>query len=222
MISGTSSLNMPAKEFNHAAHILADQISLFLDDLPNKKVTTGAKPVDIQKVLGTDALPEAGEDTITILNQATRLLFDHSLFNGHPRFWGYITSSAAPIGALAELLAASVNANVGAFALSPMATEIEKQTIKWLATLIGYNTDCGGLFVSGGNMANFLGFLSARRKKLGEVIRKDGLPVISFDPSLHAAGYKEKLRYTVYCAKGTHTWIHKATDLFGHGTDSIR
>ena len=38
------------------------------------------------------------------------LLFDHSLFNGHPRFYGYITSSAAPIGMLAELLAAAVNA----------------------------------------------------------------------------------------------------------------
>ena len=120
------------------------------------------------------------------------------------------------------LLAASVNANVGAFALSPMATEMEKQTIQWLSNLIGYQTDCGGLFVSGGNMANFLGFLAARRNKIDGDIRQDGLPEISIDPSQNSTGYKEKRRYTVYCAKGTHTWIHKATDLFGHGTDSIR
>jgi hypothetical protein len=31
-------------------------------------------------------------------------LFEHSLYNGNPRFWGYITSSAAPLGALEELL----------------------------------------------------------------------------------------------------------------------
>lgn len=51
---------------------------------------------------------------------AADLLFDHSLFNGHPRFWGYITSSAAPIGALADLLAAAVNPNVchGLFVVS--------------------------------------------------------------------------------------------------------
>ncbi len=222
MISETSSLNMPANEFNHAGHILVDEITSFLEDLPNKKVTTGAKPVDIQKVLRNHSLPEDGEDTVTIINETTRLLFDHSLFNGHPKFWGYITSSAAPIGALADLLAASINANVGAFALSPMATEIEKQTIQWLSNLIGYQEDCGGLFVSGGNMANFLGFLAARRNKIDGDIRQDGLPEISIDPSQNSTGYKEKRRHTIYCAKGTHTWIHKATDLFGHGTNSIR
>ena len=65
------------------------------------------------------------------------MLFNHSLLNGHPKFFGYITSSPAPIGALADLLAAAVNPNVGANILSPMATEIEKQTIKWLAEFIG-------------------------------------------------------------------------------------
>ena len=74
------------------------------------------------------------------MNRAADLLFEHSLFNGHPRFWGYITSSAAPIGALGELLAAAVNPNVGAWLLSPMASEIEAQTIRWIAELLDYPT----------------------------------------------------------------------------------
>ncbi len=216
------SLNMDAIEFQHAGHLLVDYITTFLQELPGKKVTTGAKPKDIQKILGNNSLPQTGGNTIDLLEETSKMLFDHSLFNGHPKFWGYITSSGAPIGALADFLAASVNANVGAFALSPMATEIEKQTIQWLAELIGYNKDCGGLFVSGGNMANFLGFLAGRRNKIDGDIRKNGLPEITIDPSQNSTGYKEKRRYTIYCAKGTHTWIHKATDLFGHGTDSIR
>ncbi len=52
-------------------------------------------------------------------------------------FLGYITSSAAPIGALADLLAAAVNPNVGAWQLSPLASEIEGQCIRWLAGLLG-------------------------------------------------------------------------------------
>ena len=60
-----------------------------------------------------------GTDPAQLLHHAADLLFDHSLFNGHPRFWGYITSSAAPIGALGELLAAAVNPNVGAWLLHP-------------------------------------------------------------------------------------------------------
>jgi hypothetical protein len=102
-------------------------------------------------------------------------LFDHSLFNGHPRFYGYITSSAAPIGILAELLAAAVNANVGAWNLAPMATEIEVQVIRWLAQFIGYPADCGGLLLSGGNMANITCFLAARAAMAGWDIRTQGI-----------------------------------------------
>ena len=102
-----------------------------------------------------------------LLERATELLFEHSLFNGHPRFFGYITSSPAPIGVLGDLLAAAINQNVGAWRLSPMATEIEAQTVRWIAELIGFPTDAGGLLVSGGNMANFVCFLAARAAKAG-------------------------------------------------------
>ncbi|MGV7223301.1 MAG: pyridoxal phosphate-dependent decarboxylase family protein [Nitrospinales bacterium] len=137
-------------------------------------------------------------------------MFEHSLFNGHPRFWGYITSSAAPIGALADLLTAAVNPNVGAWLLSPMASEIEAQMIKWVAELIGFPSDCGGLLVSGGNVANFVGFLVARRMKLGEDVRTKGM--IELDGR----------QPIVYCSKETHTWIEKAADQFGIGTNAIR
>jgi glutamate/tyrosine decarboxylase-like PLP-dependent enzyme len=130
--------------------------------------------------------------------------------NGHPRFFGYITSSPAPIGMLADLLAAAVNANVGAWRLSPVATEIEAQAIRWIAELIGFPAACGGLFVSGGNMANFVGLLAARAAAAGWDVRKEGLRGPASGP----------LR--VYASTETHTWIQKAADLSGLGTDAIR
>ena len=45
---------------------------------------------------GTAPLPTHGADPHRLLREASTLLFEHSLFNGHPRFWGYVTSSAAP------------------------------------------------------------------------------------------------------------------------------
>src|SRR5690606_24162368 len=102
-------------------------------------------------------------------------LFDHSLFNGHPRFFGYITAPPAPIGVLGEMVAAALNANVGSWILSPAATEIEAETVRWIAELIGYPTDASGLLVSGGNMANFVGFLAARAAKAPWDVRKDGV-----------------------------------------------
>jgi glutamate/tyrosine decarboxylase-like PLP-dependent enzyme len=122
---------------------------------------------------------------------------------------GYITSSAAPIGALADLLAAAVNPNVGAQILSPIATEIEKQTVKWLAEFIGVSPNYGGILVSGGNMANFTAFLAARTAKAPKNIKEDGIS-------------NTTTKLVIYCSKTTHTWVEKAAILFGLGTNSIR
>jgi hypothetical protein len=62
-------------------------------------------------------------------DKAAELLFDHSVFNGHSRFMGYITFSAASIGALGDVLAAAINPNVGSSQLAPMTTEIEVQEL---------------------------------------------------------------------------------------------
>jgi aromatic-L-amino-acid/L-tryptophan decarboxylase len=132
------------------------------------------------------------------------------VFNGHPRFMGFITSSAAPIGTLGELLATVVNPNVGSSLLAPIASEIEAQVVRWIAEMIGYPTDCGGLLVSGGNMANFVCFLAARKAKACWDVRTTGMSA------------EKSRRLLVYTSRETHTWMQKATDLFGVGTDSIR
>ena len=102
---------------------------------------------------------------------------------------------------LGDFLAAAVNPNVGAWTLSPAATEIESQTVRWIAELIGYPADCGGLLVSGGNMANIVCFLAARAAKAGWDVREQGV----------AGGSGRRLR--VYASAETHTWIQKAADL---------
>ena len=201
-------IEMNSDEFRKAGYKMVDEIATFLDGLPDRPVTTGEQPQQIRKHLPEDTIPAEGTVAIQLLTETSKLLFDHSLFNGHPRFWGYITASAAPIGALADMLAATVNPNIGGYNLSPMATEIERQVLRWIADFVGYNINCGGIFVSGGNMANFVCFLAARRAKLNESIREQGLP--------------KYLKYLIYCPEGTHTWIQKAMDLFGFGTENIR
>jgi aromatic-L-amino-acid/L-tryptophan decarboxylase len=196
-------------EFKKAGYQLIDSIADFITSIDKRPVTTGESPVQLQPIIGTASLPENGMAVEALLSNATQLLFNHSLLNGHPKFLGYITSSAAPIGALADLLAAAVNPNVGANILSPMATEIEKQTVKWLAEFIGVSSGYGGLLVSGGNMANFTGFLAARTAKAPKSIKENGI-----------CNATEKL--VLYCSKTTHTWIEKAAVLFGLGTKSIR
>ena len=170
-----SPLAMDAATFRKLGHRLVDQVAAFLETLPNGPVTRDESPSTVRDAFHLAAsLPEAGTDPGPLLEETAELLFAHSLFNAHPRFFGYITAPPSPIGILSEFLAAAVNSNVGAWALSPAATEIECQTVRWIAELIGYPVDCGGLLVSGGNMANFVCFMAARAAKAGWDVTSPG------------------------------------------------
>src|SRR5260221_8052965 len=154
-------LAMEASAFRAAGHRLVDRIAELLESIPHRPVTRGETPAAVRSALGLGGpLPEHGEDPAALLERTAGLLFDHSLFNAHPRFFGYITASPAPIGVLGELLAAAANPNVGAWILSPAATEIEAETVRWIAQLIGYPADCGGLLLSAGRRAHPLWLLA--------------------------------------------------------------
>lgn len=205
----SSPLEIDKEEFKKTGHGLVDTLADFFGTIAEKPVTSGEAPRQLQELLGQSSLPEGGTPVPELFTRATDLLINHSLFNGHPRFFGYITGSPAPIGALADMLANAINPNVGANILSPMATAIEKQTIKWLAEFVGVSPSYGGILVSGGNMANFTAFLAARTAKAPKSLKETGL-----------AGNPKEMVF--YCSKATHTWIEKAAVLFGHGTKAIR
>jgi glutamate/tyrosine decarboxylase-like PLP-dependent enzyme len=203
-------IEMSPDEFRALGHRLVDRIAELWTALPSRPVTTAESPAEIRRVLGADrGLPATGTEASRVLDDAADMLFGHSLFNGHPRFFGYITSSPAPIGVLGDLLAAAVNQNMGAWKLSPMATEIEAQSVRWIAELIGFPADCGGLLVSGGNMANLVCLVAARAAKATWDVRKIGVG-------------GEGRRLLIYGSTEVHTWIQKAADLSGLGTDAIR
>jgi aromatic-L-amino-acid decarboxylase len=204
-------LHLDPEAFRAAGHALVDSIAAFLPALRDRAVTPFESPQVVQSLIDADApLPDEGSDAQALLESTAAMLFDHSLFNGHPRFFGYITSSPAPIGMLGDLLAAAVNANVGSWRLAPVATEIEAQTVRWIADLIGYPTSGGGLLVSGGNMANMVGFWAARAATAAWDVRAQGLNAT------------EAQRLRIYASAETHTWLQKAADLSGLGTDAIR
>src|SRR4051794_17283747 len=155
--SRQSPLAIDAATFRTLGHRLVDQIAAFLESVPQRPVTRTESPSDVRDMLNlTGPLPQSGMDPAVLLEETAQFLFDHSLLNGHPRFFGYITAPPAPIGILGDFLAAAVNPNVGAWTLSPAATEIESQTVRWIAELIGYPVNCGGLLVSGGKNGEIL------------------------------------------------------------------
>ena len=85
-------IEIKKEEFRKIGHQLIDDIAGFLSGIHKQSVTPNESPSQLQAILGNAPLPEKGTPSTELLARATDLLLNHSLFNGHPKFMGYITS----------------------------------------------------------------------------------------------------------------------------------
>lgn len=206
----TAPLDLGADEFRALGHDLVDWIADTLGGVGERPLTPGEPRSVVRRALGARPLPQRGRAAGEVLTEARELLAAHSLWNGHPRFWGYVIGSPSPLGMLGDLLAAAVNPNCGGWSLSPMAAEMEAQAVGWIGELLGFAPATDGILVSGGNMANMVCFLAARTARA------------PWDVRTHGLGAADAKRLRVYTSAETHTWLDKSVDLFGLGEECIR
>src|SRR5690242_10158246 len=85
---------LSAGAFRALGHDLVDALADFLSTMPGGPVTRAESIAEVRRAIRSDdPLPDSGAPAADIVSSAASLLFEHSLFNGHPRFFGYITSS---------------------------------------------------------------------------------------------------------------------------------
>jgi len=127
--------------------------------------------------------------------------------NIHPRYWGFVNGTGSALGMLSEMLAATVNPNVGGGDHS--AVYVERQVLDWCKEMLGYPLQANGILVSGGSMANLMGLAIARNTQTEFDIRNEGVRAA---PGL----------MTVYCSSETHSSVQKAVELLGLGRKALR
>ncbi len=98
--------------------------------------------------------PERGMGETALLTELRDKVLRYSRHNGHPRQLAHVCASPDPVGALADLLAATINQNVTAWRSAPAAVTIERQVVRWLDALVGFDAGGHGLLLSGGSDAN--------------------------------------------------------------------
>ncbi len=207
----TAPIELNPDDFRTIGYRLVDRIAEFLDTLPKRPVTTGETPPVIRGALDSSRiLPDVGTDPAILIDRATNLLFDHSLFNSHPRFWGYITAAAAPIGILGDL------AGIGC---QPEHRRVVSLTYGKRNRSSDHALDRRTAWLS-----NRLWWTAGQRWEHGEYrllpCRASGK--IGMGCALRRAARKVTKRLRVYCSTETHTWIQKAADVTGIGTDGVR
>src|SRR5690349_21688051 len=144
-------------------------------------------------------LPIKGTDLDSLLKVLRETIVPFSRQNAHPRMFGYVQSPGTPIGAFADLLASMLNANLTVWRSAPAPVELERVTIDWIRQILGFDAEAGGLFVSGGSMANLAAIAVARQTK-------DCSP--------------DRLR--LYASSETHFSVAKAAALLGIGRENVR
>jgi aromatic-L-amino-acid/L-tryptophan decarboxylase len=193
------------------AHDLASRVvdlwTELLERLPSLPVTRDFTPAEVGPAVAL-AVPEEPMPVDHLVAHLRELTFEQSLHLGHPAFFAYICGAGTVPGAATELLAAGLNPCLGGYRLGPGAAEIELHLTRWLAGRFGLPEGAGGMIMTGGAMANFVGLKCARDALLGLAVREDGVrgtgPV------------------AIYASDEAHVVIRRAADMLGLGAGAVR
>ena len=126
--------------------------------------------------------------------------------NASPRFFAWVNSPPAPLGVIAELLAAGLDPSVAGG--DHAGTYIEHGVLGWLKAVMQQPASAGAVLTSGGSVATLVGLGAMRHAKSGGADRTHGMRA---DPPM-----------VVYTSTQGHSCIQKAVEILGIGSDYLR
>ncbi len=112
-------------------------------------------------------LNETPESFDTLLATLERDVFPNSFKADHPRFYAFVPSPSNFVSAVGDFLMSGHNVFSGHWLASSAASQIELTVLDWLRVACGYPAEAGGIFLSGGSMANLSAIVVARETRLG-------------------------------------------------------
>ena len=202
------SLDYNLNDFKELLYRSSELIIDRFEDLENAKAFSGLKPEQVRDWFD-ESIPEEGMNPADLLSIVKEKVMDTATLNMGPNMYAYVMTGGTHISILAEMLASTINQNVGKWHLAPVISEMEKRVVSWGAEFISYDKEAGGVLVSGGSSANLTGLTVARNMFFEQDnIRLKGL--FGFPP------------FVVYASTEVHGCVDKSVELLGIGSDNYR
>jgi glutamate/tyrosine decarboxylase-like PLP-dependent enzyme len=213
MTSSTEKISPPALDPEHFRRLAHDAVDLVADYLAALGTRPVFRPMSVEQrsTLVQEALAPGGVRPEALIERFRAAVLPHAMGNGHPRFFGWVNSPPAPIGIVADLLAAALNPSCAGG--DHAAIYVERASVRWLMELIGFPTEGSmGLLVSGGSAATLVALAAARHRAAREDgwnVRTEGLQ-------------RARPTLCLYATADGHSCIQKAAEILGLGAESIR
>lgn len=163
--SGTaaSALDPPAALIRAAGGAAVEWMARYSETLRDLPLYPRTSAAELRRRLA-EPLPREGRPFPELLDLFRDVVVPGSRQNAHPRFFGYVSAPGTAIAAIADLLASTLNANLTAWRSAPAPVELERLTIDWIREAMGLPAGAGGLFTSGGSLANLTALAAARHR----------------------------------------------------------
>jgi glutamate/tyrosine decarboxylase-like PLP-dependent enzyme len=156
---------------------VAARASTYLQDLQRRNVAPDPDAVAQLDALD-GALPDASCDPHEVIELLDRYGSPATMAQAGPRFFGFVMGGALPVALAANWLASAWDQNTGLYNITPATARIEQTALRWLLDLLGLPASCGGAFVTGATVANFVALAAARHAvlmRVGWKVEADGL-----------------------------------------------
>ncbi|MFT4644757.1 MAG: aromatic-L-amino-acid decarboxylase [Planctomycetota bacterium] len=180
-------LTLPKEEMREYAYKIVDILIDHFDNLKEQNVNCIADRAFMESKL-EESIPENASNANDVLDHVMENVFKHTDLSTHPKFYSFVPSPSNFVSVMADTLATGFNVFSGAWFASPAGAQLEITTINWLLEMFEFpQKKGGGIFTSGGSMANLTALATARRVKCGDDFSK---AIIYLSDQAHSSNIK--------------------------------
>jgi glutamate/tyrosine decarboxylase-like PLP-dependent enzyme len=163
---------------DEAVRGIVDRLATLHRNIPGEPVVRVADPHAIARLRNIE-IPSRGRPLEQVVEQMLSDIYPYRMRMDHPRCFAFVPSPSSALSWLGDLLTAAHNPHAGSWLQSSGPSCVERSLIAWLNERIGYPPTAGGLFVSGGSMANLVALTAARDRMLDVQSRPLGVAYVS-------------------------------------------
>ncbi|TDQ25704.1 pyridoxal phosphate-dependent decarboxylase family protein [Tenacibaculum caenipelagi] len=179
--------DLSKEEMKSYGYKIVDIIAEHWDTLEQKKPVASASRKEMDSIFLQEA-PAKGMPAEKVLDFVMDNVIPNSTVISHPKAYSFVPGPSNFISTMADSLATGFNIFSGGWMVSPAAAELEIVTMNWLLKMYNFPVERGGgIFTSGGSMANLTALVTARRLKCGDDFSK---AIIYLSDQAHSSNIK--------------------------------